>query len=333
MTIAIPRQANILVIIVARIGDTLLVTPALRALKRAYPDCKLNVYAHPKRYEILKNLDFIDALAPIEKRRAFWKGRLLTKDRFDLAIVYGTDDELANYAARTSKQVIKLCTKNNNINIHCLKQTEKNIHAVNERLFLLSPLKIQTNNFKLAYTVSSQEHKYAKNWLSTNIPKHSPFLIGIQTQSFHTKPQRNWPIDSFITLLKKIKRILPSSHFILLGDKITEQYNLPVLKKLQQCVSMAAGKMSLRESCAIMSHLDMYIGVDTGPTHIAGALGLPMIVLYHSDFPGHNLIPLQHNNCHYLQSPKNAALSTISTQDVFMEFKKLLYKLQGNHEA
>ena len=36
-----------------------------------------------------------------------------------------------------------------------------------------------------------------------------------------------------------------------------------------------AGELSIRESSAVMARLSLYIGVDTGPTHIAGALGIP----------------------------------------------------------
>ena len=46
----------------------------------------------------------------------------------------------------------------------------------------------------------------------------------------------------------------------------------------------------------MMQQLDLYIGVDTGPTHLAGALGLPMVALYHCLHPGRYLAPLDHPN-------------------------------------
>ena len=70
----IKPDANVLVIIVARIGDTLLVTPALRALKAAIPHGRLTVLAHPKRLEVLQHLPFIDALEGITKTSARARG-------------------------------------------------------------------------------------------------------------------------------------------------------------------------------------------------------------------------------------------------------------------
>jgi heptosyltransferase-3 len=52
-----------------------------------------------------------------------------------------------------------------------------------------------------------------------------------------------------------------------------------------------------------MAGLDLYIGVDTGPTHIAGALGIPMVALYHCAYPGRNLAPLQHPACAAIEHP------------------------------
>ena len=55
-----------------------------------------------------------------------------------------------------------------------------------------------------------------------------------------------------------------------------------------------AGRLSLRQTLALMATLDLYVGVDTGPTHLAGALGIPMVAMYHCLHPGRYLAPLEH---------------------------------------
>ena len=67
-----------------------------------------------------------------------------------------------------------------------------------------------------------------------------------------------------------------------------------------------------------MAELGLYIGVDTGPTHIAGALGIPMVALYHSAYPGRNLVPLQHPACIMIEHPLTgkSAATTVSMADV-----------------
>jgi len=90
---------EILVINVSRIGDTLLVTPALRALAKAWPQARITFLGHPKRVEIIEHLPFVAATGAITKHHARWRGWLARK-RWDLALVYGFDRPLVAYALR-----------------------------------------------------------------------------------------------------------------------------------------------------------------------------------------------------------------------------------------
>ena len=54
MTPAVDPPQRILVINVSRIGDTLLVTPALRALASAWPQARISFFGHPRRVEIMQ---------------------------------------------------------------------------------------------------------------------------------------------------------------------------------------------------------------------------------------------------------------------------------------
>ena len=62
MTPAVDPPQRILVINVSRIGDTLLVTPALRALASAWPQARISFLGHPRRVEIMQHLPFIAEL-------------------------------------------------------------------------------------------------------------------------------------------------------------------------------------------------------------------------------------------------------------------------------
>ena len=59
----------------------------------------------------------------------------------------------------------------------------------------------------------------------------------------------------------------------------------------------------------LIGELDLYVGVDTGPTHIAGALDVPMIGIYHHLYPGRNLAPLNRPRCRVLEQPSAGDLA------------------------
>ena len=121
--------------------------------------------------------------------------------------------------------------------------------------------------------------------------------------SFPTKAHRDWPVSRFQELIARIVATHAQARFLLLGDAAAAENAAPLLAAFPQHVALAAGRLSLRQSAALMAELDLYIGVDTGPTHIAGALGIPMVVLYHCAYPGRNLAPLQHPACIMIEHP------------------------------
>jgi len=315
----IKPDAQLLVIIVARIGDTLLVTPALRALKAAIPQGRLTVLAHPKRLEVLQQLSFIDALEAITKTTAQARG-WVGKSRFDYALVYGQDAALVRYALRASDCVIAFAQKDDALNrrlSHLVAEPSAPQHAVLHRLSLLAPLGLEAEDLRLAYRVTAEERVDARRWLAAQVACGRP-LIGLQIASFPTKAHRDWPLSSFRELLARILVTHPQAHFLLLGDQSAAHKAASLIRLHPDRVALAAGRLRLRQSAGLMAELDLYIGVDTGPTHIAGALGIPMVALYHSAYPGRNLAPLQHPACSVIEHPltgRNAA-STVSMADI-----------------
>ena len=105
MAASATAPGSILVINVSRIGDTLLVTPALRALAKAWPAARLDFLGHPARREVIRHLPFVANVGAITKNRAPFMGRL-GGTPYDLALVYGFDRPLVAYALRVADRVV-----------------------------------------------------------------------------------------------------------------------------------------------------------------------------------------------------------------------------------
>src|SRR2546428_10715241 len=106
---------SFLFINVARIGDTLLATPAMRAIATAYPGCRITALAHPKRAEVLRGLPFVARVGGITKNTAPWRGRL-GRPRYDYALVYGFDEALVAYALRVAGLVVAFRQRDQGLN-------------------------------------------------------------------------------------------------------------------------------------------------------------------------------------------------------------------------
>ena len=302
-------HSSALAVVVARIGDTLLATPALRALREATG--QLTVQAHPRRVEVLQHLNFIDELGALTKSGARLKG-WLQPVRHDVAVCYGRDPALLRYCTRVARTSIcfdypELQIVDGAAVIRVPVPENAAMHAVSERLLLAEAAGASSVNRRLAYVVSEREREFALAWISHNVPGSGRRLIGLQPLSFPTKAHRDWPMENFVTLAARIVQHDPRAFIVVLGDAAAASRANGFGSVIPGNCVIAAGKLSLRQSAALMQQLSLYVGVDTGPTHIAGALDMPMVALYHPAYPGRNLMPLDRPRCIVLEHPATAA--------------------------
>lgn len=326
-------------VVCSRIGDTLLATPALRAVKENWPDCHLTVYAHPKRREVLENLPFIDRLRGLDWLARI-KARLGLGPRYDLALVFNEGETERGFAARQAEQTVWFAkTPSCPPEIH-VAPPEQLIHAVHERLMLPEALGLRSEHWRLAYQVSEAEDQAGRAWLeaataATGIHHGRPFFVALQLKSFPTKSHRDWPLTSFQALLERISRAVPEVVFVITGDQASVPSAEVLAEMFPTQIVVAAGKLSLRQTAAVLKQCRLYIGVDTGPTHLAGALGIPMVALYHPAYPGQFLAPLQHPRCRVVLHPltgvslsKEADMGEIGVDQVWHEVSSLLAELR-----
>jgi heptosyltransferase-3 len=327
---------HILFINVTRIGDTILVTPAIRAVAETYPLAEITVWGHPKRSEIYRHLPFIKHVGSITKVSALWRGRT-AHAHYDLAFVYGHDPALIKCALRISKHVVAFRQNDPVLNSRLFRAVEYppalTEHLVQLQLRLPAAIGISTSNLRLAYQVDENEAGHARREIADSLPSASSPIIGLQVASFPTKSFRDWPISHFIELAERIVLAYPQTHFLALGGPDEQGKMAELTQHLGGRVTVFAGKLSLRQTAALMNCLDLYIGVDTGPTHIMGALHRPMVALYHPSFPRSLLEPIDNPYFRAIEHPgidspssQNASMSDISVDTVWNAVRLLLEK-------
>jgi heptosyltransferase-3 len=306
---------SILVVHVSRIGDTLLATPALRAIAAAWPQARIHLLGHPKRVEVMRHLHFLDRVGCITKTRArllgHWPGR-----RYDLAFVFGHDAPLIRYALRTARRVVAFRQNDERLNRRLYRtapvpgfQTRPAVHNL---LALLEPLGLAAQGLQLSYTVTAAEQRWAARELQ-HLESAGKLLLGLQVASFPTKAYRDWPLESFMALCERISARHPDAHFLIFGGKQEAERTLALHRRLEGRSTHYAGRLTLRQTAALMNRVRLYIGVDTGPTHIMGALGRPMVALYHGHSPSWLLAPMDHPCLHVVDHPNAGPQCTPDT--------------------
>ena len=279
--------ASILVINVCRIGDTLLATPAIRALAKAWPQARITVLGHPKRVEVLEHLPFVAEVGAITKQRAVFRG-WLPAARYDLALVYGHDQALVRYALRVARRVVAFRQRDAELNARLYRCVEEapaySEHAVDGALRLVTALGIPLAGKRLSFALLESERRAAADRLAVLGLDGVHPLIGLKIASFPTKAYRDWPVDHFVELCKRIRADWPDAAFVIFGGR-DEHENITAAQRRIGGRCAAFSDLSLREAGAVMSFLDAYVGVDTGPTHIMGSFDIPIVAMFHCKLP------------------------------------------------
>lgn len=302
----LPEPRDILYINVSRIGDTLLVTPAVRAVAARWPQARIDLLAHPKREEVLRHLPFAHRTGGIEKQRARFMGRLPGK-RYDLAFVCNFDAPLVEYALRVARHVVAFRQPDEALNQRLYRAVEhpalQTTHAVDIQLLLPAAVGATPAGRALSYCVTAGEEQWAAGFLAEHRIDASHPLVGLQVASFPTKAYRDWPPGHFSELCRRIRAAWPGARFLIFGGELEKARTSALAAELGDSATLCAGRLSLRETAALMNRIDLYVGVDTGPTHLMGALQRPMVALYHGYSPSRVLAPLDHPCLYAIDHP------------------------------
>ncbi len=323
----------LLIHVSGRVGDSLLATPAIQAVAEYYPHAQIDLLAHRNRLELFKNNPRVNLIGAISTKRARWRGWSCSKI-YDLVIVFNYHDpmvSIVNYATRVGKKVVAYDTVSSAVNkkltVTLTRQME-NEHAVDGYLNLVSALNIEPQSKRIRFFPTDDELFNADEILKPYISQY--LLVGYQVASFPTRSFRDWPPEFFIELSQRMLAVNPNTFFLLFGGQ-EEVAKINLIKQslgVKHCLDLSG--LSLRLTAAIMSKINLYVGVDTGPTHMMSAFNIPFVGLYHGKFPSSLYGPLRHPHSQLIDHPlgimcnQNSSMADISVNDVFEAVLKVL---------
>lgn len=325
-----PDEAKrILMVCIAGVGDNLLCTPVIRALRQSFPESHLAFMVHRKRKDVLKHHPLLDEIIPYHKGPlAFFKlARQLRGRRFNRVLVFhSTHGDLLPlcYLAR-SPHLIGFKEKSTmNYLFTEIVPHDWTIHTIQDRLRLAEKIGAQADGFKMDWQVLPAEQDAAeKIFRKHSLHARTP-LIGFQLGS--GSAQRRWPVEYFIELGKRIVERYGVGP-LLLGSKKEE----PLLNKVRSELNENAVKLivDLRVLGALMGKLDLLVTPNTGPMHIAIAQEVPLIGIFGS-LPAHIYGPLSGSPTQVVLSREgadresNGAMKSIKPAEVFDRIEKIL---------
>ena len=285
---------RILVVKLDHVGDVLLATPVFANLRQAYPNAELHALAGKWSRVVLENHPAVDEVIaynspffcrageqPTRLPAAIRLYRHLRRQKYDLVVELRGDWRSVGFACLriAPKQIgrapLQVAHKLGFARFRGTHETVRNLDILNRAGI---PTPVQTPMF----LITAVDEKWAADFLAARGITAQPLVAihpGSPVALKRWRPERYAELADWLVAQKRAEIIFVGVHA-----------EMPIIAQIQALMQAKAtniaGETSLTQLASILHACQLFIGNDSGPMHLAAAVGTPTIGLYGPGDPG-----------------------------------------------
>jgi heptosyltransferase-2 len=273
------------------IGDLVMATPILSDLRKSFPKARITAMCRSPICELLKEDPEIDELFCFSKVNGFGRRsekrniiEKLKQGKYDLGILLTHSFSSAwwfwmgrvryrlGYQSSARKWLLTRSLP--------FPANIQNQHLVVTYKMLLAPLGIPVSETAPALYLSPKEKEDARTLLSQRGVPPQAYIIGINPGATYGSA-KCWLPERFREVTLRLLND-PDLYIVYFGDQATAALCREICRDLPSRVINLAGATSLRELMGLISLCDILLTNDSGPMHLADALGTTIVALFGS---------------------------------------------------
>ena len=349
MLLNLPDAPRILITRTDRIGDLVLTTPLFQALREKFPKAWIAALVFLEHREIVQDNPFLDEVILYDKRGSehglfgqFWFSQRLRSKKFDVVIhAHGTNR--MHLAAWLAGIPVRIGYERRApwalTQVYPYNKKEGKKQEVEYLFELLGSLGVTPPKEIAAFFPVTDRSVRSLESLRVflEIPCDRPWVVLNPSASDVTKM---WPAERFAELVTRIQKDR-SSVFLAIG---TSQ-DRSLIEKLKQHTRVKvfdlSGRLSLGMLGALLKRSELLISNDSGPVHIATAVGTPVVSIfgrYEAGLGPKRWQPLGKNSRVVMKDVshipaaerKFTYIEEIAVEDVYAAARDLFTKARGN---
>lgn len=295
---------NILVIDFGQLGDVVMSLPALRAIRERFPHARITVAVGKPGKELLGLSGYaneileVDRVALRDGPTLVSLGRIIKlvsevrKAKFDfvvdlhsyyetniLGFLSGAPHRL--YASRSNRSLDFLA----NFKPRPVKEVETT-HLIERYLDVLKPLGIENVSRAPALRTSPTENSTVEALLKKEKAQARELLVGVFPGAGSST--RLWPLERFVELADHLIRNDRVRVIVFAGPE--ERGMVPQMRKVFPAGTIFFDRLTIPQLVSAQARLTVFISNDTGPAHIAAAVGTPVVMIMDRPDP-HSFTP------------------------------------------
>ena len=296
-TIAVYREVlenkRILVIKFGSLGDVILITPALRALRAKFPKAEIEVLVLDKFKDVLLGCPDINQLICLKNKgliEVFAKTLLLRKKKFDLIIDFQNNklSHILGFLCGAEKHLGYRNKKFGFLLKSGIIDKMSNVGPITHQFQLLKFLNINLVDKKLKLQVGEQKKKEVIKLLESYSFSLKYPLIGINAFASLRWQSKAWLIERYAGVADMLAREF-NAQIVFTGILEHKEKIANIISLMRSKAINCAGQTSLRQLCALIDLCAVFLSVDSAPLHIAAAVETPFVALFGATNPQKHL--------------------------------------------
>jgi ADP-heptose:LPS heptosyltransferase len=342
-------KPKILVVALKFMGDLIVAAPSIEALRRKFPACHLTVLLRKGLEEIFLYNQAVDEVLSFDYlavRKLRGRSRLavelswaraIRRRRFDIVISLQPGDRFAWWAWLGGSRM-RVGPKKQPFGYLFNVRVDVEEGGLDFREYygkMIEAVGADTRQTSFRYDYPSEADEWAEAFFPDHQINLSNTIIGIQPGS--RDPVKLWPAENFIQLTECLME-MPRTDVILIKGP-NEAESIEKFKQMSMSRLVVADCSShISYLAAVLKRCRLYIGNDSGPRHLAAAVGTPTLTLMHSaklktwkvydESEGHFILTDKVENPEsdraYHDSSTINTLSSISVDEVVEKVRQIL---------
>lgn len=324
------------------VGDMVLLTPALRALKNAYPESNLSLLLRPLVTDLMETHPYVDTCIVDTKAGGRLKSltslvRRIHADAFDAAVILHPTSFRNALVPCLARVPIRVGTNiaGRGVLLTTSIKDDTDVHEVHRYLRVLRLLDIKEASDTLEFWHTDADREAIWDRLHAVGISSTDRLVAINVGT--TWRTKQWDIANFAKVIQQIVGRIPSIKVVLTGSPVERELTVGLPTSLP--VINLVGETSILELGALLERCEVCLTCDSGPMHIAAAVGTPTVALFGPTAPvrhkpygtGHTVIeksvacrPCYKRRC-YREDTPHLCMTKIDTAEVVKALETKLY--------
>ncbi|MDB5008166.1 MAG: rfaF [Mucilaginibacter sp.] len=256
------------------LGDVVMSTAFINAVKQVYPDAVIDIIVKKELSGIASLIPGLHVIHPFAKQDyksltgVFRFGKKLRQEKYDLFFNLPTSlSSMVMAWATGAKKRIGFNKEGGYFLLTGSYNKPLNIHRVNEYISLLE-----------RFTGKNIDSKQIKLNIDQPVHRNNKVIVNFNSEA----ESRRMPLDKAKSVINLLTNTFPNVTFTFIGSPKEAAFIEQVIEGAENIsrIENLAGKTDLIGLCNIMAASKAVLTTDSGPAHLANSVGTPTIVLF-----------------------------------------------------